>query len=124
MTIKRAAIKRGFRWQEKFVTYLRERGIKAEQIVERGRAENEGDVFFDDPEPHSDLVYLAQLKSPGPTGRLEFRKWVRDAEGQANHFAAARGLDIKDVVPIVVVEDTQSLESDALVVMRLKEFIG
>lgn len=120
MTIKKAAIKRGFQWQEKFVKYLRERGFMAEQIVERGRADNEGDVFFYE---GSD-AYLGQLKSPGATGRLEFRAWLRSAEKQAEHFAAARGLDINNVIPFVAVEEVGSGEGEALVVMRLREFIG
>lgn len=120
MAVKRSAIYRGRAFEKKLVNYFRDRGFEVEHNRLVGK-EDEGDVAVRMPEFH----LLVEAKSPGIGQPIRIPEWFREAETEAEHYAAARRLDIGDVVPVVIVERVgEGGLDEAWVCIKLREFAG
>jgi hypothetical protein len=119
VSITKAAIQRGRRFEPKWVAWLRDRGRDAEKIPNSG-TNDESDVIV-----RTDGVFLIQeLKSPGGLSNVDLLAYFKQAELEAQNWAKRRGRAIEGVVPMVVVEDHKSRKGPghAIVCVRAEQF--
>lgn len=119
MTISKAAILRGRRFEPKWVAWLRERGRDAEKIPNSG-TNDESDVIVRE----AGGFLIQELKSPGGLSSVDLLAYFKQAELEAQNWTKRRGRAIEDVVPMVVVEDHKSRKGPghAIVCVRAERF--
>lgn len=103
MTVTKAAIARGKRFEPKWVQWLRGVGRLAEKIPKAG-VNDESDAVT----PFQGGHYVMECKSPGGLSNVDLLDYFRQAELQAGNWAKRRGIDPASVVPVVVLEDHKS----------------
>lgn len=106
-----ASKRRGARFELDALDWLREHGYSAERLRLAGRMD-EGDLVV-----AGDVPTVLECKAPGRDGRLNLTDWMRQAEVEASHYAAARRLTV--VRPLLVVKAPSKPISQAFAIQRL-----
>lgn len=121
MTITKAAIARGRRFEPKWVQWLRNVGRTAEKVPKAG-VNDESDTVS----PYVGGHYVMECKSPGGLSNVNLLNYFKQAELEASNWAKRRGIDPASVVPVVVVEDHKSRKgpANAIVCIRAERAFG
>lgn len=121
MSITKAAIARGKRFEPKWVAWLRTLNRSAEKIPNSG-TKDESDTSS----PFIGGYYVMELKSPGGLSNVNLLDYFQQAESQALHWAVRRHIDPTTVVPLVILEDHKSRKGpgNAIVCLRAEDAFG
>lgn len=119
MGVNQAAKRRGRKFERDLVEYFRDRDFEVEHCRLVGQ-NDEGDVAVRTPDFH----ILIEAKSPGVGQPLRIPDWFRQAESEAEHYAAKRRLDIKNVVPVVAIDRVGEDLGETWICIKLRQFSG
>jgi hypothetical protein len=115
-----AAKRAGSKFETDVLAYLRERGLDAERLAKAGSLD-EGDIVLRDGDG---ATFCAELKARrDKNSSLSLGAWLGEAELEAGHYAAARGLP-DTPLPILVVKRPGKPIAQAFVVMSLEDFVS
>ncbi|MFK4187287.1 hypothetical protein ACI2L4_25245 [Streptomyces sparsogenes] len=121
VTITKAAIARGRRFEPKWVQWLRTVGRTAEKVPKAGMKDESDTVS-----PFQGGFYIMENKSPGGLSNVDLLTYFKQAEVQAGQWAERRGIDSASVIPVVVIEDHKSRKgpANAIVCIRAGQAFG
>ncbi|GLZ81428.1 hypothetical protein Afil01_62350 [Actinorhabdospora filicis] len=113
----RANKRRGSRFEVDAMHAGRSFGLDVERTARAG-AEDEGDHLVRLPAGfHIPRLHIWEAKS----GALKASEFVEEAIREANHFAAHRGLDRRDVLGLAVIKRRMKSPLDSYVLTTLRE---
>jgi hypothetical protein len=120
MTTRKSHKARGATFETDLRDYFRRIGLDSERLARRG-SKDEGDVVV-----RSDFlghIGIIEAKAPGQSGRIDLSGWTKEAQIEATHYAEARQLDRRAILPAVVIKARGKSISDAYLVLRLGDVI-
>jgi Holliday junction resolvase len=120
MTTRKSHKARGATFETDLRDYFRRNGLDAERLARAG-ARDEGDIAI-----RADFlgsIGIIEAKAPGQSGRIDLSGWTKEAQLEATHYAEARQIDRKAIIPAVVIKARGKSISDAYLVLRLGDVI-
>jgi hypothetical protein len=120
VTTRKSHKARGATFETDLRDYFRRIGLDSERLARRG-SKDEGDVVV-----RSDFlghIGIIEAKAPGQSGRIDLSGWTKEAQIEATHYAEARQLDRRAILPAVVIKARGKSISDAYLVLRLGDVI-
>lgn len=120
MTTRKSHKQRGATFETDLRDYFRRNGYDAERLARTG-ARDEGDIAI-----RADFlgsIGVIEAKAPGQSGRIDLSGWTKEAQLEATHYAEARKIDRKAVLPAVIIKARGKSISDAYLVLRLGDVI-
>ena len=120
MTTRKSHKQRGATFETDLRDYFRRNGLDAERLARTG-ARDEGDIAI-----RADFlgsIGVIEAKAPGQSGRIDLSGWTKEAQLEATHYAEARGINRKAVLPAVIIKARGKSISDAYLVLRLGDVI-
>ena len=121
MTTRKSHKARGATWETDARDWFRARGYDAERLARAG-AKDEGDVVV-----KSDFlgsIGIIECKAPGAGNAINLSGWQKESQVEAKHYAEARGLDPKAILPAVLIKARGKSIDDAYLVFRLGDVFG
>jgi hypothetical protein len=121
MTTRKSHKARGANFETDIRDWFRNHGFDAERLARAG-AKDEGDVVI-----KADFlgnIGILECKAPGANGRVTLSGWTAEAQIEADHYAAARNLERKSILPAIVIKARGKSIDDAYLVMRLGDVFG
>jgi Holliday junction resolvase len=121
MTTRKSHKARGANFETDIRDWFRNHGFDAERLARAG-AKDEGDVVI-----KADFlgnIGILECKAPGANGRVTLSGWTAEAQVEADHYAAARNLERKSILPAIVIKARGKSIDDAYLVMRLGDVFG
>jgi hypothetical protein len=121
MTTRKSHKARGANFETDIRDWFRNHGFDAERLARAG-TKDEGDVVI-----KADFlgnIGILECKAPGANGRVTLSGWTAEAQIEADHYAAARNLERKSILPAIVIKARGKSIDDAYLVMRLGDVFG
>lgn len=121
MTTRKSHKARGATFETDIRDWFRNHGFDSERLARAG-AKDEGDVVV-----KADFlgsIGIIECKAPGANGKITLSGWTAEAQVEATHYAEARNLDRKDVLPAVIIKARGKSIDDAYLVFRLGDVFG
>ena len=122
MTTRKSHKARGATYETDIKDYFRNLGFDAERLARTG-ARDEGDVVV-----RADFlganIGVIECKAPGAGNAIDLSGWTREAQVEAGHYAAARGLDRDTVLAAVLIKARGKSIADSYLVLRLGDVFG
>ena len=122
MTTRKSHKARGASYETDTKDWFRGHGYDAERLARTG-AKDEGDVVV-----RADFlganIGVIECKAPGAGNKIDLSGWTKEAQLEATHFAEARGLDRKAVMPAVLIKARGKSIADSYLVLRLGDVFG
>jgi hypothetical protein len=113
---------RGATYETESKDWFRGHGYDAERLARTG-SKDEGDVVI-----RSDFLLgtigVLECKAPGAGNKIDLSGWTREAQIEAGHYAAARGLDRSAVTAAVLIKARGKSIADSYLVLRLGDVFG
>ena len=113
---------RGATYETDSKDFFRNLGYDAERLARTG-AKDEGDVVV-----RADFlganIGIIECKAPGAGNAIDLSGWTREAQTEAGHYAAARGLDRDAVLAAVLIKARGKSIADSYLVLRLGDVFG
>ena len=106
---------RGATFESDLRDYARALGYDAERLARAG-SKDEGDVSIRAVGLHGTAI--VEAKAPGADGKIDLPGWLREAKVEAQNYGDARGIDVGDLIPMVVIKARGKSIEEAYVVMR------
>jgi hypothetical protein len=116
MTTRKSHKARGASYETDIRDWFRSRGYDAERLARAG-AKDEGDVAI-----KADFlgsIGILECKAPGQSGRIDLSGWSKESQVEATHYAEARGIDRRAILPAIVIKARGKAIADSYLVMRL-----
>ncbi len=121
MTTRKSHKARGATFESDIRDWFRSNGFDAERLARVG-ARDEGDVVVKTDFLGS--IGIVECKAPGASGKITLSGWTAEAQIEATHYAEARGIDRKDILPAVIIKARGKAIDDAYLVFRLGDVFG
>jgi Holliday junction resolvase len=121
MTTRKSHKARGANFETDIRDWFRNHGYDAERLARAG-AKDEGDVVVKTDFLGS--IGILECKAPGESGKITLSGWTAEAQVEADHYAEARGLDRRGVLPAVIIKARGKSIDDAYLVFRLGDVFG
>jgi hypothetical protein len=121
MTTRKSHKARGATFETDIRDWFRNHGFDAERLARAG-ARDEGDVVVKTDFLGS--IGILECKAPGAGNAISLSGWSQESQVEATHYAEARGIDRKAVLPAVVIKARGKSIDDAYVVFRLGDLFG
>ena len=121
MTTRKSHKARGANFETDIRDWFRNHGFDAERLARAG-AKDEGDVVI-----KADFlgnIGILECKAPGANGRVTLSGWTAEAQVEADHYAEARNLERKSILPAIVIKARGKSIDDAYLVLRLGDVFG
>ena len=121
MTTRKSHKQRGASFETDIRDWFRANGYDAERLARTG-ARDEGDVAV-----RSDFlgsIGVIECKAPGAGNSIDLSGWSKEAQVEANHYAAARGLPQEAVLAALIIKARGKSISDSYLVFRLGDIFG
>jgi hypothetical protein len=121
MTTRKSHKARGATFETDIRDWFRSRGYDAERLARAG-AKDEGDVAV-----RADFlgsIGVIECKAPGAGNAIDLSGWTKEAQTEAAHYAEARQLDRRAVLPAVIIKARGKSIDDAYLVLRLGDVFG
>ena len=121
MTTRKSHKARGATFESDIRDWFRNHGFDAERLARAG-ARDEGDVVVKTDFLGS--IGILECKAPGANGKITLSGWTAEAQIEATHYAEARGIDRRAILPAVVIKARGKSIDDAYLVFRLGDVFG
>ena len=121
MTTRKSHKARGATFESDIRDWFRNHGFDAERLARAG-ARDEGDVVVKTDFLGS--VGIIECKAPGANGKITLSGWTAEAQIEATHYAEARGIDRRAILPAVIIKARGKSIDDAYLVLRLGDVFG
>ena len=122
MTTRKSHKARGATYETDIRDWFRANGYDSERLARTG-ARDEGDVVV-----RSDFLLgtigVLECKAPGSGNAIDLSGWTKEAQIEAVHYAEARGLDRKAVLPAILIKARGKSIADSYLVLRLGDVFG
>ena len=117
MTTRKSHKARGATFETDTKDYFRTLGYDAERLARTG-AKDEGDVVV-----RADFlgasIGIIECKAPGAGNAINLSGWQKESQVEATHYAEARGIDRRAILPAIVIKARGKAIADSYLVMRL-----
>jgi Holliday junction resolvase len=121
MTTRKSHKARGATFESDIRDWFRNHGFDAERLARAG-ARDEGDVVVKTDFLGS--IGIVECKAPGANGKITLSGWTAEAQIEATHYAEARGIDRRAILPAVIIKARGKSIDDAYLVLRLGDVFG
>ena len=121
MTTRKSHKARGATYETDVKDWFREHGYDSERLARTG-AKDEGDVVVR--KDFLNLIGVIECKAPGAGNAIDLSGWTKEAQLEATHYAEARNLKRKEVLPAILIKARGKSISDSYLVLRLGDVFG
>jgi Holliday junction resolvase len=121
MTTRKSHKARGATYESDLRNWFRTNGYDAERLARTGKRD-EGDVVVR--KDFLGSIGVIEAKAPGAGNKIDLSGWTKEAQIEATHYAEARGLDRKSVLPAVLIKARGRSIADSYLVFRLGDVFG
>ena len=121
MTTRKSHKARGATYETDIKDWFREHGYDAERLARTG-ARDEGDVVVR--ENFLGRIGVIECKAPGAGNAIDLSGWTKEAQIEATHYAEARSIDRKSILPAVLIKARGKSIADSYLVLRLGDVFG
>mgnify|MGYP003842122191 FL=1 len=121
MTTRKSHKARGATYETDIRDWFRANGYDSERLARTG-AKDEGDVVVRS--GFLGRIGVIECKAPGAGNAIDLSGWSREAQTEANHYAASRGLAETAVLAALLIKARGKSIEDSYLVLRLGDVFG
>jgi len=121
MTTRKSHKARGATYETDIRDWFRANGYDSERLARTG-AKDEGDVVVRS--GFLGRIGVIECKAPGAGNAIDLSGWSREAQTEANHYAASRGLGETAVLAALLIKARGKSIEDSYLVLRLGDVFG
>ena len=121
MTTRKSHKARGATYETDIRDWFRANGYDSERLARTG-AKDEGDVVVRS--GFLGRIGVIECKAPGARNAIDLSGWSREAQTEANHYAASRGLGETAVLAALLIKARGKSIEDSYLVLRLGDVFG
>jgi len=121
LTTRKSHKARGATYETDIRDWFRANGYDSERLARTG-AKDEGDVVVRS--GFLGRIGVIECKAPGAGNAIDLSGWSREAQTEANHYAASRGLGETTVLAALLIKARGKSIEDSYLVLRLGDVFG
>ena len=121
MTTRKSHKARGATYETDIRDWFRANGYDSERLARTG-AKDEGDVVVRS--GFLGRIGVIECKAPGAGNAIDLSGWSREAQTEANHYTASRGLGETAVLAALLIKARGKSIEDSYLVLRLGDVFG